>query len=95
MTKKHEIREAIISKLSRYFGISPEEADAGQIYKSTVLSVRDILAQKNKSFTETAKAEKRKRVYYMCMEFLMGRSLKMNLYNLGLEKQYRVIHRWS
>ena len=45
MTKKHEIREAIISKLSRYFGISPEEADAGQIYKSTVLSVRDILAQ--------------------------------------------------
>ena len=91
MTKKHEIREAIISKLSRYFGISPEEADAGQIYKSTVLSVRDILAQKNKSFTETAKAEKRKRVYYMCMEFLMGRSLKMDLYNLGLEKQYREV----
>ena len=30
-----------------------------------------------------------KRVYYLCMEFLMGRSLKNNLYNLGIEEDFR------
>ena len=27
-----------------------------------------------------------KQVYYLCMEFLMGRSLKVSLFNLGLEE---------
>ena len=44
MIKQKQIREALVSKLSRYFGMSPAEAGDEQIYRSTVLSVRDILA---------------------------------------------------
>lgn len=86
-----EIREAINEKLSRYFGISGNEADAEQIYRATVLSVRDILAVRHKEFSEKVKATGAKQVYYMCMEFLIGRSLKMNLCNLGIEEKYRKV----
>ena len=86
-----EIREAINEKLSRYFGISGNEADAEQIYRATVLSVRDILAVRHKEFSEKVKATGAKQVCYMCMEFLIGRSLKMNLCNLGIEEKYRKV----
>ena len=86
-----EIRESINSKLSRYFGISETDADINQIYDATVLSVRDILATRNKEFQEKVVETEAKQVYYMCMEFLIGRSLKMNLCNLGLEDEYRKV----
>ncbi len=84
-----EILEGLTSKLSRYFAVSPEEATKEQVYKATVLSVRDILAQKNKIFNTEIKKKHLKRVYYLCMEFLVGRSLKNDLCNLGLADDYR------
>lgn len=86
-----EIREALNQKLSRYYGISEGDADIQQIYNATVLSVRDILATRNKEFTDEVVKTEAKQVYYMCMEFLIGRSLKMNLSNLGLEEEYRKV----
>ena len=83
------ILEGLTSKLSRYFAVSPEEATKEQIYKATVLSVRDILAQKSKAFGSDVKKKQLKRVYYLCMEFLVGRSLKNDLCNLGLADDYR------
>ena len=83
------ILEGLTSKLSRYFAVSPEEATKEQIYKATVLSVRDILAQKSKAFGSEVKKKQLKRVYYLCMEFLIGRSLKNDLCNLGLADDYR------
>ena len=82
------ILEGLTSKLSRYFAVSPEEATKEQIYKATVLSVRDILAQKSKAFGSDVKKKQLKRVYYLCMEFLIGRSLKNDLCNLGLADDY-------
>ena len=86
-----EIREALNSKLSRYFGIGESEADINQVYQATILSVRDILATRSKEFTDEINKKQAKQVYYMCMEFLIGRSLKMNLCNLGLEDEYRKV----
>lgn len=83
------ILEGLTSKLSRYFAVSPEEATKEQIYKATVLSVRDILAQKSKAFGSDVKKKQLKRVYYLCMEFLVGRSLKNDLCNIGLADDYR------
>lgn len=85
------ILEGLTSKLSRYFAVSPEEATKEQIYKATVLSVRDILAQKSKAFGSEVKKKQLKRVYYLCMEFLVGRSLKNDLCNLGLADDYRAV----
>ena len=79
-----DIREALNSKLARYFGIEENDADINQVYQATVLSVRDILATRNKEFEAKVTKNQSKQVYYMCMEFLIGRSLKMNLCNLGI-----------
>ena len=62
MIKQKQIRDSLVSKLSRYFGMSPAEAGEEQIYKATVLTVRDILAQKNRAFSERVKAGEQKRV---------------------------------
>ena len=83
-----EIRSAITDKISRYFAVTPAEATAEQVYKATVLTVRDRLAEKNKAFRDAIKEKEEKRVYYMCMEFLLGPSLRMNIFNLGLMKEY-------
>lgn len=84
-----EVKEAIELKLTRYFGISPDEADEEQIYKATILTVKDILTSKRSVFHDRIKKTHPKRVYYMCMEFLVGRQLKNNLMNLGLADEYR------
>ncbi len=86
-----DIREALNQKLSRYFGINEGDADINQVYNATVLSVRDVLATRNKEFADAVNKTEAKQVYYMCMEFLIGRSLKMNLCNLGLEDSYRKV----
>lgn len=87
--KKSEVKEAITSKLSRYFGVSPSEATREQMYKACAMTIKDILSQKRNDYKKLVNQKGGKRVYYMCMEFLLGRSLKNNLYNLGLEKVYR------
>lgn len=78
-----EVRDIIKGKLARYYGVSPVEATKDQIYKSVVMSVRDILLQKRQAFSKKMKTRRAKRVYYLCMEFLLGRSLKNSLYNLS------------
>lgn len=83
-----EVQLLIEGKLSRYFGVSPKEATIEQIYKAVVMSVRDILLEKRQQFHKVMKSKKGKRVYYLCMEFLLGRSLKNNVYNLGLQDEY-------
>ena len=81
---EQEAKELIQGKLSRYFGVAPSEARKDQLYKAVVMSVRDIMLEKRHKFHTVTKAAKAKRVYYLCMEFLMGRSLKNSVYNLGI-----------
>ena len=78
-----EVRDLVKGKLARYYGVSPVEATKDQIYKAVVMSVRDILLQKRQVFSKKMKTKRAKRVYYLCMEFLLGRSLKNSLYNLS------------
>ena len=56
---------------------------------SDKLIVRDRLSQMNSDFRQEAKGQDSKEIYYLCMEFLMGRSLKNNLYNLDLTDTFK------
>lgn len=78
----------IKGKLSRYFGVSAKEATKEQLYKAVVMSVRDILLEKRQKFYKKYRSQNGKRVYYLCMEFLLGQSLRNNIYNLDAEKAF-------
>ena len=84
-----EVQRNIKEILSRHFGATPAEASREQMYQAAALTVRNILTEKRMRFKEQVNAAGAKRVYYMCMEFLLGRSLKNNLCNLGLQEAYR------
>ena len=85
LTKK-EAKELITNKLSHFFGVSPEEATYEHYYKAIALILSDMMMQGRKEFHNESKKSDSKKIYYLCMEFLMGRSLKNNLYNLNLTK---------
>ena len=55
--------------------------------------LKEKLAKKRKEYKDSYKATDRKKVYYMSMEFLVGTSLRNNLYNLGIEKECREVLR--
>ena len=78
----------IKSKLSKYFGVSPKEATKEQIYKAVVMCVRDMLLEKRSAFNKKYREKGGKRVYYLCMEFLLGQSLKNNTYNLSIQDAF-------
>lgn len=84
-----EVKEEIKAKLAHSFGVSAENATNEEYYKSVVLIVRELLNKGRTEFAANAEKTETKQIYYLCMEFLLGRSLKNNLYNLGLEPVFR------
>ncbi|MFO7636448.1 MAG: glycogen/starch/alpha-glucan phosphorylase [Clostridia bacterium] len=81
-----DIRGKIHDKMARHFGIDPEEGTLTQLYMAIAHVVVDILANKKHEFDDVAEDKQAKQVYYMSAEFLVGRSLKNHLYNLGMEE---------
>ena len=86
---KDAIKEAVGKKLQEQMVISPEKASDEQFYKAAALVVRDLAEEKRRAFLAECNAVGRKQVYYLSMEFLMGKSLKNSLYNLGLVEEFR------
>ncbi len=85
---KAEIKKRICTKLEHHFGVPPENATLEQLYRASVMIVQEMLIEKRRKF-ETVKCKKEvKTVYYLCMEFLIGRSLKNNLYNLEMMEPF-------
>jgi starch phosphorylase len=79
-----EFAAQMTSTLARFFGVTPETASKAQIYQATCMCVRDILTQTRVGFKKMVRDQNAKQVYYMSMEFLLGRSLKNHLFNMGI-----------
>ena len=84
LTQK-EILKLLENESERSFGCSLKESSRLQVYKALCAVIRDLLSKKRKTFRDDFIANERKQVYYMSMEFLVGTSLRNNLFNLGLE----------
>ena len=81
MDQKQIINQLNETLLVRY-GCSMDTASPQQVYRGLCYVVNGMLASKSAEFYRQNKG---KQVYYMSMEFLVGTSLRNNLYNLGLE----------
>ncbi|HKM00686.1 MAG TPA: glycogen/starch/alpha-glucan family phosphorylase, partial [Sedimentibacter sp.] len=79
------INQLIDDEIFRYWNTEPKSANSNQVYRALSIVIRDLLLQKRNEFMQ--KQNGHKQVYYMCMEFLIGKSLKNNLYNLNIEKE--------
>ena len=83
-----QVKELLEGVLQRHFGCTAAEASRDQMYKAAAITVKNILSDKRSAYKKKVNKAGAKRVYYMCMEFLLGRSLKTNLCNLGLADAY-------
>ena len=86
---KDYIKRSIAGKLQRYDGCSLEEATGMQIYKAVASTVRDQIMQRWMFEKEARRQRKSKRLYYLSIEFLMGRSLHNNMLNLCATQAYQ------
>ena len=84
-----QLKETIAARLSHLYGVTPSEATYEQFYSAIAGISRDMARDIRREFDQSGKKESKKRIYYMSMEFLMGRSLKNTLYNLSLTETAR------
>ncbi|MBE6927168.1 MAG: glycogen/starch/alpha-glucan phosphorylase [Ruminococcaceae bacterium] len=89
MLNKTDMMQQLELVLHHLFGCDIADATQKQIYRGLCTVVREILTEKNHAFRHKYRHEEKKQVYYMSMEFLVGTSLRNNLYNLGVEKECR------
>ena len=85
---KESIKNTIVGKVQRYNGLPIEEASKAQIYRALASTVRDQIMQKVVECRDIRKKNKGKRLYYLSVEFLMGRSMYCNMLNLLSTKEY-------
>ena len=81
---KQQLQKLIENKATVNFGISLKEANSNQFYKCVSMAVRDLLTEQRYEFKKQARKQQTKQIYYMSMEFLLGRSLKNHLFNMGI-----------
>ena len=81
---KREFEKLLKDKLTSEYGVTLDVASNQQIYRVLALIARRMMSDGHKKFISRAYGTGAKQVYYLCMEFLMGRSLKNSLFSLGL-----------
>ena len=78
---RDEVRSAIEDKLCAHFGVTGGEATDAQLFQATAIVIREIMSR---LLVAEDPRHAVKEVHYMSMEFLMGRSLMKNAFNLGI-----------
>ena len=83
---KREFEKLLKDKLTSECNVNLDTASADQIYRCLASVTRQIMSDRQKQFQSKVLGQGKKQVYYLCMEFLMGRSLRSSLFNLGLNE---------
>ena len=84
--QKEELLRRINGVLEFDFRVDTKEASINQVYRALSKVIANYLKEKRSNFMRQNNSSGKKQVYYLSMEFLMGRSLKTNLFNLGLNE---------
>ncbi len=83
-TGVEQFKDTIMHHLLSFQGRDPERASDRDVYKSLAYALRDVLVEKWIKTQKEYYSQRNKRVYYLSMEFLVGRSLGNSLINMGL-----------
>ena len=86
---KKELMTLITGKLRRNFGRDVEEATSLHMFKACALVLRDIMSARELATQSQIRDSHARQVHYLSLEFLMGRSLEKNAYNLGVLPQLK------
>ena len=78
---RDELRSAIADKLCAHFGVTAGDATDEQVFQAAAIVIREILSRLHTFDSRTAPERE---VHYLSMEFLMGRSLMKDAFNLGI-----------
>ena len=84
-----EMKQALCEKLKLNFGSTVSEASDAQMMRASALVLRDVMAERGVETKRRTREEHKRQVHYLSMEFLMGRSLMKNAYNLGVGEVLR------
>ena len=86
---KDSMKQAIVDKLRLNFGCTEEEATEANIMKACAMVLRDRMSAHAVETRSKVRKQQLRQVHYMSLEFLMGRSLMKNAYNLGVAAPMR------
>lgn len=78
-------------KLKKYSELTLKEAKTQDIYKALAMISEEILLDKRERFHSKVAKSQSKRVHYLCLEFLLGRTLKTTLFNLKLDSVFQQV----
>lgn len=83
---KEEFKKSVIENVKNQYRRTIDEATPQQVFQAVSYAIKDVIIDDwiatQKQFDETGA----KKVYYLSMEFLMGRALGNNIINLGAKK---------
>ncbi len=87
--KSNDFKKKVENYLEVNFGVDISNANKRQVYEAVLGATNQILAEKRYKFNKKVEEKQAKQIYYMSMEFLVGTSLRNNLWNLGIEEDVR------
>jgi starch phosphorylase len=83
-TTTEDIKKNILHHVMSFQGRDPQRAGGSDIYKALAYTLRDIMVEKWIATQKASYAKGKKRVYYLSLEFLIGRTLGNSMINLGI-----------
>ncbi len=86
---KEEFKKDVKSNLRALFRKDIEDATGQQVFQAVAYAIKDYIVDMWIATHKKYEQEDAKTVYYLSMEFLMGRALGNNIINLGADKQIR------
>ncbi len=84
-----QLSRLMVDKLRRTFGRDVSEATAADMFQACALVLRDIMSDNRVETREKTDKSGARQVHYLSLEFLVGRSLEKNAYNLGVLPQLK------